>query len=533
MIRSSRDTELSQSWIFLGLFAFLSLPVFLLWIYHCKNFMVDDSFIFFRYAENVIHGNGFVFNVGEQPGEGFTSWAWLIVLMMFELIGVDLIIFARLTGLILGILSLIILFLMICTLYRESPYRYITAIMVCVPLSLNLSFIAHCVSGMETSLFFLSIVLHLFLTITLCESQMHNINRQWMKYCLTIVFLILARPEGGVLVFFSLITLVMVNNKIVFSKFRLVIFFVFLIAPFALFLLWKWVYFGAIFPLSFFHKIITDSSKFLNSFKHLHRFFMEYWWLHLVSLICIFYRGTNLKGKIHVYFVLSWLSIPSIYIFFMPHMDYLNRFYFPSVIIMLVLCTPVIESLNRKIFTLNHGIVKVIFTILLFIILVVGQNIYYSMNKRVIDYWTKTVSLNQPKVILAKSLSTLPEETCLALTDMGVIPYYSKLTCIDMFGLTDPVINKTGLKIDYLLHRHVDLIMYNHPVHNVPDNKIRSRFSAFSPVFLSSEFKQEFNYLGSYDILPNGRMLYYCYLNSNSPRLKVIQEWAFENLNYE
>lgn len=40
---------------------------------------VDDALIYFRYARNLIEGNGLVFNVGERV-EGFTSLSWVLLL---------------------------------------------------------------------------------------------------------------------------------------------------------------------------------------------------------------------------------------------------------------------------------------------------------------------------------------------------------------------------------------------------------------------------------------------------------------------
>jgi hypothetical protein len=40
----------------------------------------DDAFIYFRYAENLVHGQGLVFNPGERV-EGFTSPLWMLLLV--------------------------------------------------------------------------------------------------------------------------------------------------------------------------------------------------------------------------------------------------------------------------------------------------------------------------------------------------------------------------------------------------------------------------------------------------------------------
>jgi hypothetical protein len=58
----------------------------------------DDAFIEFRYATHLAHGHGLVFNVGDAPVEGFTSFLYTAALALPALAGLDLIVFAKLAG---------------------------------------------------------------------------------------------------------------------------------------------------------------------------------------------------------------------------------------------------------------------------------------------------------------------------------------------------------------------------------------------------------------------------------------------------
>jgi len=53
------------------------------------DFVKDDAYITFRYAHNLVTGNGFVFNVGEHV-EGTTSFLWTLVMAPFEAMRLDL-----------------------------------------------------------------------------------------------------------------------------------------------------------------------------------------------------------------------------------------------------------------------------------------------------------------------------------------------------------------------------------------------------------------------------------------------------------
>jgi hypothetical protein len=41
--------------------------------------VAEDSHITFRFARNLADGHGFVWNVGEPPIEGFTTFLWVLV----------------------------------------------------------------------------------------------------------------------------------------------------------------------------------------------------------------------------------------------------------------------------------------------------------------------------------------------------------------------------------------------------------------------------------------------------------------------
>jgi hypothetical protein len=58
----------------------------------------DDAFISFRYAENLVHGHGLVFNVGERV-EGYTNFLWTLGIAAGMRLGVDPVTFTGWAGL--------------------------------------------------------------------------------------------------------------------------------------------------------------------------------------------------------------------------------------------------------------------------------------------------------------------------------------------------------------------------------------------------------------------------------------------------
>jgi arabinofuranosyltransferase len=58
---------------------------------------LDDAFISMRYAWNLAHGHGLVFNPGE-PVEGYTNFLWTVLLAPAALVGKDMVLWAKALG---------------------------------------------------------------------------------------------------------------------------------------------------------------------------------------------------------------------------------------------------------------------------------------------------------------------------------------------------------------------------------------------------------------------------------------------------
>jgi hypothetical protein len=50
--------------------------------------LIDDAYIFFRYARNISQGLGYVFNSGD-PVEGTTSLTWTLLIVLSNLINIS------------------------------------------------------------------------------------------------------------------------------------------------------------------------------------------------------------------------------------------------------------------------------------------------------------------------------------------------------------------------------------------------------------------------------------------------------------
>src|SRR5262249_17069495 len=69
----------------LALAASLALLLAHAWSY---RFLTDDAFISFRYARNLSHGAGLVFNPGGDRVEGYSNFLWVVLLAAADKVGV-------------------------------------------------------------------------------------------------------------------------------------------------------------------------------------------------------------------------------------------------------------------------------------------------------------------------------------------------------------------------------------------------------------------------------------------------------------
>ncbi len=169
-----------------GILALLGLPV--LSVFNTSAFPIDDAFISFRYARNLIDGLGLVFNQGERV-EAYSNFLWvLLVSGLGYLTGVSQIVAARL----LGWASLTGLCVLLFVQIRRATRTLFLPFAVSLVFMLLPATIFHTLSGMETML---SVVFLLAVGIVL-ESDTIEPRRQAVLTGLLLAAFSLNRPEG-------------------------------------------------------------------------------------------------------------------------------------------------------------------------------------------------------------------------------------------------------------------------------------------------------------------------------------------------
>ena len=119
--------------------------------------MMDDAYVYFRYADNLLFlKRGLVFNAGEYV-EGFSSPLWMVLLILLRLTGLNYWLMTRLVGL----LTFGVFWWLLVILNRRlsPPQRPVVNVPLCY-LALNYGVLCYFTSGLETPLIQVSAVLY-------------------------------------------------------------------------------------------------------------------------------------------------------------------------------------------------------------------------------------------------------------------------------------------------------------------------------------------------------------------------------------
>ncbi len=199
-IRSARTSLL----VFAGAFA-----IFLVGLLFCLRvtpWTVDDAYIAFRYAENIAHGFGPVFNRGGPPVEGFTSPLWVLLLAAgARLLGGENLP-ALATG--LGLLCYLGTLIVLCRREGSDDRRLPAGTMISRLLPAGLWILSkgavhYAVTGLETEMF--------VLVVLLFHGAIAGRVSPWLGY-LSAACAIWVRPEGPWLIAAGVVQLVALSN---------------------------------------------------------------------------------------------------------------------------------------------------------------------------------------------------------------------------------------------------------------------------------------------------------------------------------
>ena len=162
-----------------------------LFVIHALRYwvLIDDAFISFRYARNLVDGAGLVFNAGERV-EGYSNLLWTGLMAAGMAAGAPPEILSRLIALASALAVLWFTWRISRRLLPDGPLSRWLSLLPVVLLASNRSFAAWVGGGLETRFFTMLLMAGLYLSQ--CRDDRHG--SRWVA--LPLVLLVLTRVDG-------------------------------------------------------------------------------------------------------------------------------------------------------------------------------------------------------------------------------------------------------------------------------------------------------------------------------------------------
>lgn len=413
----------------------------------------DDSFISYRYAENLSSGRGLVFNPGEKV-EGYSNFLWVMVLTLWNLLGINPLIPSK-------IISLIISLFLILLVYKTALVFGISKIsssLAALTLSFSASLAYYSMSGLETVFYTFLLLLSIFIN----EKYETEQKKKYFYFLYGILLAAaLTRPEGLLFLVFS--SLYHFLKKLVTKKGisieKIIVTQILAFSLYILFILSRYFYYGEIVPNTFYAKPIgTFVEEGYNALyaNAVNSFFSGSFFL-IPILIFIIQKKFLTKYAYLLLFCLGQV----IFLSYAGDWMALGRFFLPilpGVIILIFSLLSLMEKSSQR--SSPKFLWK--FASLLTVMLFAGLNIYQTVkaiNEK--ENYPYNVMRSASLVQLGKWLNQeFPPQTVMALRRQGAIPYYSKMKSLDILGLTEKRIAKKVYREKDLLKRNQTTAAY-------------------------------------------------------------------------
>lgn len=415
--------------------------------------LVDDAFIFMRYARHVAQGSGFVWNIGERPVEGFSSFLYLLLLVAVEALRLPQVAASEWIGLALAVTTVGLTWRLSAQINPRHGFWDLLALYL---FGLSPVYLRWSLSGMESALYALMLIICVSTYISCLQRKMPP----WVSG-VAFALAALTRPEAvaifGVTIVFEMATNFVAHKKLLDHRtFVLGATFAALVGPFNL---WRWLHFGYPFPNTYYAKTGGGLTQIRGGADYL-----------VYSLKQIFggsssvlaplpfflhWRTENAKSQIYlgVVIVTSWL------VTILTGGDHFNdaRFLTPTLPLVFCLAGIGLSTLATKF--ARHYVWKIAIGGLLFIAVIhqyiVAFPFFYT--GEIAKGWNATLhgpeldtaSINAGRfldweegfVLMGQTLKRIGQPgDSIAAVPVGAIAYYSDMTVIDMVGVADPVI---------------------------------------------------------------------------------------------
>lgn len=429
----------NKKWLLAGLglcfFYLLVLQLIAIW-----PFTIDDMYISLRYAKNWAEGNGLVWNIGEEPVEGYSNFSFVALATLALRVGFDPVIVLKAVN----AFSLLLSTAAIYCLSRLWFSRWL-AFIPCLWLLTYRGEILWAVSGLETIFYQALICFSLFFLLRGMGYSAYSQERQEPTlFFFAIAGLLLAlagltRPETPALMFlFVLLALLDSPKKNRADYYKKLFFGVSLcLLIFLPYFFWRWAYYGRLFPNPVYCKAFNGSFGLADK---------RYLILALPFLLLSLPAIIKAKDKRHYFFWIPSLVYLALLLNADPLSAFENRLFLPVFVLLLPLAflgfTRLLDYfLPKKDEVYYAGLLVGAFWIAFLLL-----HPFSLVNYR---FFTQNPQsgIRLRNEILSWLEKNVPGSSSVFLADAGQIPYLSPLRFLDSYCLNNKAMT-SNLKID-------------------------------------------------------------------------------------
>lgn len=467
-------------------------------LYYFFNFIdssippFEDAAMIMRYSQHLANGHGVVWNIGESPVDGATDFLFMVAAAVLIKLGLTVGQAVRSIGFLSHLLTILIIYFTNRKIHNGNiPFSFISGLYFAV--GIGFSYVS---AYFGTPFFALATASTWMLSLLLMRQENPTL---WLILAFSFSGLItgLIRPEGVILACLMLLSIVIARG-IKNSGSIIVTFGIVFLTLGGTYFLWRWDYFGYPLPNPFYKK--GDGGwkwpTFWTSLSNTLR-------LSLPVLFAFIYAFRSKETtKLALIYLIPIIGFASAFGLVSDEMNFGARFQYATVPLALMSWIPLVGKIDlEKYNPLTSRERNVIFAS--FIVLCAGL-VYYSwyQNCHLIMYQQ---SCEQPysrdgRLEMARMLADYRGKGyVIAVTEAGLLPYYSGWTAIDTWGLNDQFIaHNGGITKEYLDQYKPHIIMF-HDYYSplVPprltEANLRQRW--FSMTILLKEYAEENNYV--------------------------------------
>lgn len=407
------------------------------------DYVIDDAFIGYRYSRHLAQGHGIVWNIGEDPVEGYTNFLWVVLNAAAIFCKVNPVVFSK----ILSSVAALAIIWILSIAGRQMHWSFALIFVGAIGFSSHFAFLT--MQGLETAFTSMLMLLTALLTLKIIT---HPAKKFIFLWFLTAFLSALSRPDTvpfSAGLFIGILGLLIYEKKMIALKEFLLFSIIFVVIG-SLYMAWRISYFGYVFPNTFYLKMGTGTGIIKSAGKnYVEDFLRKMLFPYLILIGFLFGRHFNKERLFRATPILLGCVFFGFYLLtIIPIQGHLWRFIYPVFPVFLLAIIYCFADYQPKPCSIK-GNAMYLLLLMLFIawpLHLISRTFYHKEKKTQHD-----------RVLIGKSLAGI--DGTMLVSESGALPYYSDWKAVDTLGLNSEQITHKGLSIEIIEELAPDLVM--------------------------------------------------------------------------